>query len=229
MAGTILAPISTFAGAKDFRTSDDAGGPAYAWTSIVSTGTLLSLVPDTYGEIISVDLENFVFPFYGVNYSAIWVTKYGHVSMAEFGPTVPSPMKNYWKYLYDGNETDVYDAPDIAVYGESFVNDNGIYAQEFSDHLVVQWNDIRYSGGSAGSSHYNFQCILWQNGLIQLVYETLTPKSGGSLNGLVLTQKDGDYVNGGHSFDDYIRPLTIQDGDAGVIHSNMVIEIQPRI
>lgn len=196
-----------------FLTSDDDGGPTYAFTDISGTGTLLSALDEADDEQTDITLAgDWVFPFFGTDYTTFWVTSNGCVVLAfdDNARFVDNEEESFPHEFYSPN-------PIIAAFGHDMVMNptSAIYWQGFSDHIVIQWTELDtfdFPGGPTGSV-FTFQCILWDTGKVQFVYENMTPVDD-TLDASIGLQSD-DTHNG----------ITVSDGLSTLVHSNFMVEI----
>jgi hypothetical protein len=160
-------PVTLGSGGPDlfgyrWTDSDQPGGPAYVWNDISGTGTILSTVSgcdDCYQN----QVLTFPFPFYGNQYSSIYVSSNGYVT---FGagysqisnyplPSISAPP-NLIAMLHD----DLYPG-----------SSGTIYFKDYGNRAVVQFTNVAaYSGGG----YYTFQVVLDADGTITLYYNNLT-------------------------------------------------------
>ncbi|MHA2380630.1 MAG: hypothetical protein ACXADS_15245 [Candidatus Thorarchaeota archaeon] len=149
--------IEPTAGTYDYQMSN----VSFRWDE-ASSGTQHSLDDDDY---FSVALP-FDFPFYGENFSTLYVTTNGWMSFYNTQPNMS------WV-------TSFPDSPEIwwyavAPYGIDLDASDTIYTQSFAspDRFVVQYNSSRYlywPQDVAGT----FQAVFYENGTIEFNYDSL--------------------------------------------------------
>jgi subtilisin family serine protease len=153
--------------------SREAGGPAYVWNDIASTGRVLSTVSGCDDCYESVTLS-FPFSFYGNTFTSCYVSSNGYLT---FG-TASSQYSNYAlpstsmpANLIAGFFDDLY--PTTA---------GDIYFQDFGDRAIVQFNGV--SIGSSTTYLCTFQMVLNRNGAINLYYKRITGSQTGCTVGI---------------------------------------------
>lgn len=139
--------------------SDEAGGPAYQWENISTSGTRLSLSGDDNNTGVNL---SFPFPFYGNEYSSLYVCSNGFISFGTAATTYsnqPLPSSStpnnivapYWDDLYIGTGSSVY-------------------FKDFSDRAIIQFDALTpYSGTGV----FTFQIVINANGKIIFYYNTM--------------------------------------------------------
>ncbi len=140
--------------------SDEPGGPVYQWEDISSTGQRLSLSGDDVATSVSLA---FPFPFYGTNYSSMYVCSNGFVSLGSSStaysnqpiPSTSAPnnfIAPFWDDLYIGSGSNVY-------------------FQGFSDRAIIQFQSLSpYSG----TGSFTFQIVINSRGKVLFYYRTMT-------------------------------------------------------
>jgi M6 family metalloprotease-like protein len=149
-----------------WRDSDMPGGPAYAWTDIAATGTLLPMNQGMSGAVSLMTLS-FAFPFYGAGRSDLLIAPHGYVAFGDDYPqSYNSPLPAPW-------------APANLIAGFwDDIQGGSVYFQEFSDRAVVQWNQVpRLSGAGL----YTFQIVLYKTGVIRFQYKDMGPADGATV------------------------------------------------
>lgn len=127
-----------------FIDSNHAGGPAFQWVDISSTGTQLSLSDDSY--FFPIDLP-FTFNFYGTDYTQAAVASNGTLYFQDTylgydNMTIPtviafaprSFIAVYWDDLNPAAQGDVY---------------YQVMGTEPNRKLIVQWQDVAHYGNSS--------------------------------------------------------------------------------
>jgi hypothetical protein len=124
--------------------------------NITSTGTLLSLTDDSTTSVAM----GISFPFFGSDYSSIWVGSNGVCAFGTYG------VSSLSGYIPDTS----YGYPEIAVYWRDLQPAyGGVYARTVGDTFEVQWNIANYSG--SGSNLYDFRMVLNEaSGIIDVCY-----------------------------------------------------------
>ena len=173
-------------------------GPTYNWVDISFTGTsaIMYGVNQFYGdnnfsELIPI---GFPFPFYGITRDSLYVDTNGEILLAPNRWAKPFPKSKWYK---DGNPMN-YHSPVpgysempalIAVFWDDLCADEGIgdvlfqtMGTEPNRRFVIQWNNMRFVGGTGGTSTLCFQAILHENGDIIMQYKTVdNGQTGGSV------------------------------------------------
>ena len=138
------------------------GDVAFTWSEISSTGTRLDTASAGDDAYELVTLTGFQFPFFGQNYSSVYVSSNGCITLgagttsysnvALPSPDAPGPLiAALWADLNPGAGGNIY------------------YKQE-SDRLIVEYQAVPQSGGI---DTYTFEIVLFSNGNIELRYLTL--------------------------------------------------------
>jgi hypothetical protein len=128
-------------------------------------GTRIALADDAYQQIA---FQGFQFPFFGSNYSSVFVNSDGNLTFAEGDDAIT-----------DRGITRFNSGPPRI--GGFFADLNpeqsagGIYYNRLSDRLLITWNRIREWGGSHEGS---FQIALFPDGSFELTYGTVNISSG---------------------------------------------------
>jgi Ca2+-binding RTX toxin-like protein/alpha-tubulin suppressor-like RCC1 family protein len=157
----------------EVKASNQAGGPAYAWIDISSTGELLSDLnsdPDTLVE----RAIPFEFSFYGVGYEDLFISSNGFLTFVDPGFLDGSPY-NFRNPLPNPNTT----MPLLAPYMQ-YLDANlqgSIYYQAFADHVVVQWEGVKVNSQVL---QVTFQAVIYQDGSIRFNYKSIPTNSGGA-------------------------------------------------
>ncbi|MDQ8205895.1 Ig-like domain-containing protein [Coraliomargarita sp. SDUM461003] len=139
-----------------------SGSIAYSWSDISVSGTQISSLSSIDDGIAAVTLTQFEFPYYGREYSELWVSSNGYLSfkaLASDGtnqglPSVASPsgiIAAYWDDL------------DTALGGD-------IYYKEEAQRLIVQYEAVAKDDGSGVNT---FQIILNADGSIEYQYKQM--------------------------------------------------------
>jgi hypothetical protein len=149
------------------------GDAVYAWEDISTTGTLLDSVSSADDSFEQVALSNFAFPFYGVNYTSVFVTSNGLLAFGSGNsiynntvlPSQGSPaaiVAPLWDDLNPGSAGDIY------IFQEA-------------TRAIIQYEGVsRYGDGGT----YTFQVVLHSDGRILFRYKTLAGDLGSCTVGL---------------------------------------------
>ena len=150
-----------------WRDSDAPGGPAFEWTDIRFTGT-----PND-GFYDPTPLP-FAFPFYGTEYSTVYVHRHGHVSF-DVGPYDSSSSCSGHCSVPDSNDPN----NTIMAYYAGFFAPNRaglqgqIDTQDMGDgRFVIQFTEMH--NRSYETNRKTFQTILYDDGRIRLQYLDVT-------------------------------------------------------
>ena len=169
--------------------SDEVGGPTYSWIEISSTGQSAIMYgvtafhgDDNFSEPLPI---GFNFPFYGINFDHLHADINGEILFGENKWYTPYPEEqwgddgNMFNYAdpIPGND----DMPNlISVFWDDLVAEQGVgnvYFQSFGSapnrYFVVQWNNLKFAGGTGGSSTICFQVVLHENGNIVMQYKNV--------------------------------------------------------
>lgn len=137
-----------------FKDSNMAGGPAYDWVDITSTGTMI--LPESDDEYVDGIPVGFFFNFYGTDYSQVSITNNG-LTLASGGtweysnqPISSSGPHNFIAPFWD----------DIVTWGSA----GAVYYQTMGEapnrKFVVEWYDNQHY--SSSPSGITFEAILYE-------------------------------------------------------------------
>ena len=154
--GVLTAPVPGL-GEYTFKTSDQAGGPAFSWVDISGTGTLVSLADDdTKGPF---DI-GFPFTYYGQTYTSFYVSSNGWMTF------LPPPNASYNNACLP----DPAGPPALLALLWDDLNPStsgSVYVMTGTNSLVVSYVSVpRFSSGGP----YTFQAILQPDGTIIYQY-----------------------------------------------------------
>lgn len=194
------------------------------------------------GDDTSINMNiGFSFPFFGLNWSSIWVNSNGHLT---FGAN----SSDWHFYTGDVNRlssgsdlSGILDlkfaslGPRIAILWQDWnpAAGGGIYISSRSDRMVITWNGVPLYNTSTVPVTATFQAILFNSGVIQLNYQSVsaTP-TGGYLTGISPGGLDEfevttvDFSQGGESISAFrfFEPLAQVFGShsAPLVHINAV-------
>jgi hypothetical protein len=179
-------PVDLASGGPDgfghrWTDSRSPGGPDFAWTDISATGRRLETVSacDDCSEEVPL---SFAFPLYRESgFTSAFVSSNGFVTFGApsdaFGNhPLPSPSQpgNLVAALFQ----DLYPA-----------GGGGVFFQDFGDRAVVQYADVP---DFQGTGTYDFQVVLFPDGTVDFLYESLTGVKNTSTVGIQdATAEDG--------------------------------------
>jgi Zn-dependent metalloprotease/subtilisin family serine protease len=176
-------PVTSMHGGPD-RTgytwidSDEPGGPAYQWSDIKATGTMLSSVSGC-DDCFQSQKISFRFPFYGNSFDTIYVSSNGFITFGTGSSLIsnyPLPSTSAPANLIDA----LHDDLDPGSGGD-------IYFKDYGDRAVIQFDNVYpYSG----SGVYTFQIVLERSGAIYLYYNNLTGPLTGATVGIQNASRD---------------------------------------
>jgi hypothetical protein len=160
-------PVTTMSGGPDafgyrWKDSDDPSGPVFAWDEISASGTLLSSV-SSCDDCYQSQTLSFPFPFYGNNFSSIYVSSNGYI-------TLGTPNAGYSNYPLPSTSAPINL---IAGFWDD-LNTTGtgdIYFKDYGDHAVIQYNNVPFYGGGGSLT---FQIVLNRDGTIYYYYKSMT-------------------------------------------------------
>jgi hypothetical protein len=142
--------------------NSNTGGPAYTWEEISGTGTLLLPASNYISHSQPVSLTQFTFPFFGTSRSTLQVCTEGYIDFTTWLP-------------YGSNRSfPAYDRPPSMIAGfwddlDPFTSGD-IYFQEFSDHCVIEYQNVARSGWPGTVT---FQIVLFASRAFEVRYHTL--------------------------------------------------------
>ena len=195
-----------------WKDSDEPGGPSYVWDDISATGTRLSTISgcDDCSQGVALSFD---FPLYGVDFSTIYVSSNGYV-------TLGSGSSQYSNYALPSTSM----PPNLVAgfFDDLYPGSGGnVYFQDFGDRAIVQFQDVvPYSGGGT----FTYQMVLRPSGTITYYYSSMsgsvTSATVGLQNG---TRDDGltvvyntSYVKDSLAVEisvapDWLRPHVVSD------------------
>ena len=155
----------------ELKSSNIAGGPAYEWIEIKTTGeNLTAFKTDAYGVLQRP--IGFSFPFYGTSYTNLFITGQGYVTLVDPSSGFPhdfrAPLPNPAGSLALIAPYEQYLEPNIL---------GDVYFKSFATYTVVQWEQIKVFGFD---SRPTFQAVIYQDGSIRFNYKSIPLTSGGS-------------------------------------------------
>ncbi|GAB4332578.1 MAG: hypothetical protein Kow0037_10230 [Calditrichia bacterium] len=150
--------------------SDEPNGPAYAFTDISATGTVINLQPtgtfDPKDEGMATINLPFSVKFYGQTYNQLQVNSNGFITFD----------MNYFANAYTNQGIPNNSDPNAIVAPfwddlDGSVNLGDIYYEQIGNKFIIQWNDWAHYNGN---QHLKFQVVLFQNSAtIYFVYENM--------------------------------------------------------
>jgi len=146
--------------------SDEGGGPSYSWVDISSVGSTVTLIDDGFAGPVSIGFD---FPFYGINYSQIFIGSNGILTFGSgtddrFNATIPTPetpnnfIAMFWADLDPPQAGEVY-----------------YYYDAAEERFIVSFENIRFYYNPGGTGSLTFQVILYPDGRILMQYASLDP------------------------------------------------------
>ena len=164
-AGALHHTIGTSQSEYSFRDSNSFGGPGYAWIEIGATGAEVTGFSNPDDAMSGAIPMGFTFPFYGANFSSVYVCTNGFVT---FGSAVP---------LFFGTSLPSIEAPGniIGAFWNDLILDGSshIYTQQIGDLFVIQFEDIPRFG--VPTARATFEIVLRQTGEIFIQYKQVPP------------------------------------------------------
>jgi uncharacterized repeat protein (TIGR01451 family) len=147
-----------------YRDSAQPDGPAYNWIDISATGTFF---PFDYDSTHGPYPIGFVFNFYGTDYSELWVSSEGWLSillpLADYSNDCPLPNPNGQEGLIAAfwDDRGPSSGPYGSGYHQSFVAGTCPYPAYEGACMVVEWLDVPLWGNAADTQ--TFEVILFDN------------------------------------------------------------------
>lgn len=187
-----------------YTTKIDSSGSTFVWNDIASTGTKINdHFKGSQDDNIYWRLPlNFMFPFFGKNENAVYISKYGVLAFSIEGSAIWSTVPMTYK---TPTNPDRY----ISGFGSPMLlqdaNFGNIYYKQESDKLIVQYDDCPYwdglsYDGTNPRQAITFQMVLYDNGNINLYYKTamldLFEKNSCLISIEDQTKNDGLILNG---------------------------------
>jgi hypothetical protein len=180
---TILQPGELFdLAGRTLTFTPRAGGGYTVGVSLVAFDSQLGAQIPLGDDDAAQQPLGFVFPFFGQNRSTVFINSNGHLTfisgsaLTHFNPggTVTSlgnDLSNVLNRL-------AASAPRIAVLWQDWnpAAGGGVFASTRPDRLVVTWNQVPLFGTAITAT---FQAVLFNTGVIQLHYQSVTTTPGG--------------------------------------------------
>ncbi len=184
--------------------SDEIGGPTFNWIDISGAGTPVTLTDDSFAGPIELGMN---FPFYGTNYSQVFIGSNGFIS---FGAG-----SNSYTNVEIPNATEPNNM--IAACWDDMNPEAGgtiyYYHDTTNGRFIISYVGLPFYSGGADAT---FEIILNSNGQIAIEYGALNPGSRG-LNQLTVGIENADGTDG----------LQVAY-NAEYLHSNMAILFMPQ-
>lgn len=212
--------------------SDEPNGPAYIWNDISTTGTQIttwtptSTISATDEGYAAVSMP-FPFPYYGINYSQLFVSTNGLI-------TLSAPTTN----IYSNSSLPSLVAPNglIAPFWDDLdgTTTGRVYTKTEGNTVIIQFqNWLRYN--TSGSS-LTFQIVLHKSGKIVFYYNTMTSTTLNSATiglenetgtiGLV-TAYNAAYIKNNHAVMYQAAPEWLNAGTyAGTLYNGNSVSVQ---
>ncbi|MCH8526776.1 MAG: hypothetical protein LAT79_06410, partial [Kiritimatiellae bacterium] len=176
-----------------FEDSVNDGIP-HVWNDISQSGTRMDHISNVLDGFEFIDLVNFSFPFYGNSFDRVYVGSNGYIT---FGNGSSAYINQALPALYVPPDliAAFWDDLDTRTTGD-------IYYQEFSDHLIVQFDQV---GRLSDVAEYTFQIVLRASGVIEFFYDelqgmtnsaTVGIQGGAPLQGLQIAYNEAYLENG---------------------------------
>ncbi len=201
-------PVGYFWKSSDGSANDDR--PEYVWNSIAETGTKIDEVSNHDDTVIEDPIPiGFKFPFYGVEYSEVWVTSNGYVTLGHGSDDTGS---NNYSLPSDGMPANLiaafFDDLDTRFSGD-------IYYKLESNTFTIQYENVRRYG--QGTATFSFQVVLERSGVITFYYKD--QGMNGTVNGATVGIQDNSVTR---------RGLAITHNSSGPpIHGGLAFRIRP--
>jgi hypothetical protein len=201
--------------------SNEDGGAAFGWVDVSSEGNEVADLAGTWDENSPVAIP-FSFPFYGDEYTEVWVSVNGWINFDGFSglgytnKEIPSSGEphNFIAAFWD----------DLDMRSQGTVH---TYHDEENGRFIIQWTDVEKSFNSGSS--LTFQAQLYSNGSIRLQYLDMNGAMNASTVGIEAPEgTDGlqvafntDYIKNGLAIDISATPefITAVEPSSGNIAS----------
>jgi uncharacterized repeat protein (TIGR01451 family) len=159
--GSSIQNISlTATGEYSLRTSNDVGGPVYAWQDIVASGTpVTNLGDESYDGPFPI---GFGFPFFDDHYESFYIASNGYIG---FGPPVG------YSGQYSGSFPSSYGPDNLVAWlmADLHQRSGSVHYQTLADRLIVQFTD--YGWYSHSGETITAQIHLLATGDVELYYK----------------------------------------------------------
>ncbi|MBR8535617.1 S8 family serine peptidase [Carboxylicivirga sediminis] len=186
--------------------------PPFVWTDISNTGTKVEDYDRTKGYFYYPVELDFEFPFFGKRENSLYITNWGMVTFDQ------NSSFNVWPPSFK-----LADCPDrfISVMGRQYDLSKGgaIYYQSFGDKFVVQydkvvWESFDWWSGESLMHEQSFQIVIYNNGNIEFIYNTLDGLDAGTLSQSFIAiedqlQSDGYFITDIDSPDFVVSDQTV--------------------
>jgi len=157
IAYSVLLTANLVQGQTYSVTDSNSGEVQFTWDDISSTGTRLDWVSSQNDDFEAVQISGFAFPFFGKNFSIVYVSSNGLLTFGE-----GTSMSNHTQLPFSGSPRNMI-APFWVDMHPEWGSD--IYYKEEANRLIVQYQNVSSWWGS-----YTFQVVLSQDGTIEFRY-----------------------------------------------------------
>lgn len=144
-----------------WNSSEMSSYPVYQWEDIKTTGTKLNVTSDKDGWV-EVPLK-FDFPYYGLDYSRVYVSPFGYVQLTN-GFNDPHSLR----LPADAAPQTVIAACWYGMWAENV--DGGVYVKGDDKKFIVQYDNVH---SSHTTGEYTFQIVLYKSGEINFYYKSI--------------------------------------------------------
>jgi len=155
-----------------FIDSQEAGGPVFnsVWEDISASGTTVfgPNVDDSVSSAVSI---GFTFPFYGNNYTSLYVSSNGNIHFSNPSATYPGtnmPGSGSPNDMIAGFWADCHTGPD-----------GYIRSSSNATRCIIQWSSCEYYPSNNGED-FNYEIKLYPSGVIYIAYQSMS--NNGSTN-----------------------------------------------
>ena len=156
--------------AYELQSSNVAGGPAYEWIDIKTTGgNLTAFKTDQYGVVQRP--IGFTFPFYGASYTNLFITGQGYLTLVDPSGGFPHDFR---APLPNSAGSRALIAPYEQYLEPNVLGD--VYFKSFATYTVVQWEQVKIFGFD---SRPTFQVVIYSDGSIRFNYKSIHLTSSG--------------------------------------------------
>ena len=155
----------------ELKSSNIAGGPAYEWIDISTTGENLTAFKSSAYATVQRPI-GFSFPFYGTPYTQLFISGQGYATLVAPGDPFP---RDFRTALPNPAGSLALLAPYEQYLEPNVLGD--IYFKSFPTYAVIQWEQVKHYGFD---SRPTFQAVIYADGSIRFNYKSVPLTSSGS-------------------------------------------------
>ncbi len=153
-------------GNPSFLTSNQTGGPVFAWEDISQTGRRVMNLDGTSASVAAWIPLGFPFPFYGVNRHDVNICTNGFIN---FG--------NVWNMWGNSALPNVNAPPNLIawLWDDLLIDASAaVYIRSLPDRFIIQFDNLRHNDSDKANHRVTGQVILYPSGEFTLLYKSIT-------------------------------------------------------